>query len=48
MQGQLEVEGVAESLLKEIRKVEEQDEEVLQALGQRDEDWSQEQGLVLY
>ena len=48
MQGHMEVEGVSDRLLKEIRNTTELDEEVKQALGRRDPAWTQEQGLNLY
>ena len=48
LQGYMEVEGVSDRLLREIRQATELDEEVKQALGRRDPQWTSEQGLHLY
>ena len=48
LQGHMEVEGVSDRLLREIRQATELDEEVKQALGRQDPQWTSEQGLHLY
>ena len=48
LQGHMEVEGVSDRLLREIQQAMELDEEVKQALGQWDPQWTSEQGLHLY